>query len=550
MPTATPTPAPTATPTAGEVAHARLSEIVPWFRIPPDADHAKAGRALRGIWLRDADLGSVVAEAAWVVDGVDYTEAEALRLLNGIAAIDAALARLVANGLSAAGGVTADRMVLLRYLVELAAVDATLATMIAGYPWIVDGIGVHERAAIGALRSLAARDAALARVVAGYPWVNDGIFPHEVDAIEELRSLAATDAALANAVAGFRWVADDMTLGESWTLGALYLVADTDLSRAWLLLETAGQASGDWQGRVARSLARLALSAPDGFDELTRELGVADGLTDEETALLIVLLETRSRDRRLYDDLVHSHHVQTGTVSLPLAGEVDIWLFGNAPFLLDEDLLAIVADTVRIFERFLSVPFPVNDIVLLVVTESATSYEMQVENWGTLLVDKRSWNTQAPNIAPLTARYYLRWGLGPPWLRRGGPSFMESYWRDRLGIESLEDRKHAVWDAVEAYCHDKGIPNILKLSVRVRDNDSFICSYSLVEYFLLDLFETLGEEATGAAIRELYLLYSSEGRPVTEEEIYQAFLDHTPAGLEEEFRDVYRRLHGGSFVDR
>ena len=492
---------------------------------------------------------------------MDYTEAEALRLLNGIAAIDAALARLVANGLSAAGGVTADRMVLLRYLVELAAVDATLATMIAGYPWIVDGIGVHERAAIGALRSLAARDAALARVVAGYPWVNDGIFPHEVDAIEELRSLAATDATLANTVGGFRWVADDeMTRGEHRTIELLATLASTDLSRAWLLLDIAGQGAqtgDDWEGRVLKALAALSLRMPDGFGEVARASWVADGLDDRETALLVVRMEARHSDRRLYEELVQSHHMQSATVSLPLAGDVDIFVVNNVPFGPGEDLAAEIADAARIAEEFMSVTFPVNDIIAisLAVTPGETPYDFWVVNNDILAMAYGSGEDRPERIRYLVARHYFessyyRWGRGPMWFVEGAAGFVGSYLRDRLGIESLEDQTAIVDYWVADSCFEKGMRNIRELYLRSGKGAFYQCVHPLGKHLLLDLFETLGEESVSAVLRELYLLSRSEGREVTEEEIFRAFLKHTPARLEEEFKDVYRHLHGGSFVDQ
>ena len=43
------------------------------------------------------------------------------------------------------------------------------------------------------------------------------------------------------------------------------------------------------------------------------------------------------------------------------------------------------------------------------------------------------------------------------------------------------------------------------------------------------------------------LCRNDDPRP-TEEEIYGTFLKHTPPGLEDEFRDLYRRLHGGPFA--
>ena len=40
-----------------------------------------------------------------------------------------------------------------------------------------------------------------------------------------------------------------------------------------------------------------------------------------------------------------------------------------------------------------------------------------------------------------------------------------------------------------------------------------------------------------------------EGQQATEENIYKTFLEHTPAMQQEEFRDIYRRWHGGPYPD-
>ena len=132
----------------------------------------------------------------------------------------------------------------------------------------------------------------------------------------------------------------------------------------------------------------------------------------------------------------------------------------------------------------------------------------------------------------------------PPGLVEGEAEFMWSYTNDRIGLESLEDRKPTAWGLVESNCFDQGIRNIQELNERQETSDrGLICNYSLGAYFLLSLFETLGEEATGTALRELYLLSESEERWVTEAEIYSAFLKSTPSGLEEEFLSLYRQIH-------
>ena len=66
-------------------------------------------------------------------------------------------------------------------------------------------------------------------------------------------------------------------------------------------------------------------------------------------------------------------------------------------------------------------------------------------------------------------------------------------------------------------------------------------------HFLIMLTLTLGEKASSAALRELYVQSSTEGQGASEEEIFRAFLKHTPPELESEFRALYRRLHGGTY---
>ena len=74
------------------------------------------------------------------------------------------------------------------------------------------------------------------------------------------------------------------------------------------------------------------------------------------------------------------------------------------------------------------------------------------------------------------------------------------------------------------------------------------CNYNLGEFFLMSLFDIMGEEATGAALGELYLISGRDVPALSEEEIYRVFLRNTPVGLEENLLELYRRVHGGLFL--
>ena len=67
--------------------------------------------------------------------------------------------------------------------------------------------------------------------------------------------------------------------------------------------------------------------------------------------------------------------------------------------------------------------------------------------------------------------------------------------------------------------------------------------------FLHSVFETNGEEAMSSALGEYLLERGNSQRDNSQREIegmiYRAFLKHTPLGRKEDFRKIYRTLHGG-----
>ena len=491
----------------------------------------------------------------WVADGTDWTEGEVLRLLYSMAAADVSLATQVAGYPSVSDSVTDDQRVLFAQLASIAAEDIALASVLAGYLWVADGIDIDERAALRALRFIATSDPKLSTVVAAYPWIADGIVGHEAAAIDYVGSLAANDLTLANTIAGYSWVADDMSWTEQRALEQLKFVAN-DLDRASLVLKTARPVdSAEWDAQLLFDLARGALRNPTSFDELARYPWVADGLDEEEAALVAVLFDVhRSGHQRLYDDLVQSHYAQSATVSLTLAGDVNLWAFQSIPFPSDEDIVGMLEDAVRASEGFLGVPFPSTDVILVIpIIGRRTDHGIGGgSHWGRFIMVTR-YEPHPINRGAIyheVAHYYFR--SNPRWLSEGGAEFMVAYTNDRVGLESLEDRKPTAWRLVQMNCLDRGMENIRQLNQRQSSaRELLLCNYSLGAYFLLSLVETIGHEAVSAALGELYVAYSErvrtgEGRfGSTEKEIYEALLRNTPADKQDEFRALYRELHGG-----
>ena len=74
------------------------------------------------------------------------------------------------------------------------------------------------------------------------------------------------------------------------------------------------------------ALDKMATLRPRTLHRLITQPWFADGLDNHEAAFVVTLSLPSYRDQLLYEDLLQSHFIKTNTVSLPLAGEVSIWV--------------------------------------------------------------------------------------------------------------------------------------------------------------------------------------------------------------------------------
>ena len=353
------------------------------------------------------------------------------------------------------------------------------------------------------------------------------------------------------------WIVDGITKDEVQFIGELVFLAYWDLPFALAAAEYFDVQKGDLAYLVIDSLSAL-WSYQDAADRLKAQQWFADGLDDDEAALVVTLYSIIYTSPELYNDLLDAPYTQHKTVSVPLAGDVDIWVIENAQPPPDEDLLKTIEDTIRITEGFLGVAFPTTDVILLVVN----GYTVDVGHYGTHMVLKRFYG-EVYSVPHETAHYYLHYNIGQFWLREGGAEFAEAYVNDQTGFHDLEDWKT---DPRLSYCFND-YENIRHLDYmyehiyrfRFGGDGPLPCHYNMGEFFLLNIFEAIGNEAMSAALRELYLsnteyLSSNEayleiglsGQPPTDDDIYYAFLAHAPSDGEEAFRGLYQRLHGGA----
>ncbi|MCY4527414.1 MAG: hypothetical protein OXD46_00055 [Chloroflexi bacterium] len=488
-PTNTPTPSPTPVPTAEELAEAHLSEIIPWFKNPPDGFHRETASIVTDFWLQDSEFGEMVASLSWMDDSL-----------------------------------TSDEWHIVTILRDIASEDLNLAKAAITLPWLADSVTWYETQMLAGLGQIAFQDLNLANMVVTLPWVRDGVTSDdEAPILLFLSDIVSVDLQLVNEI----------------------------LAPAWV--------QGHWDrhlySNLLISIGSIASQGTDALSQLTTQPWFADGLNEKE-AVLVVTLAGVYGESSLYQDLLKAHHTQTMTVSLPLAGDVNIWVIQPDPFPPDEDLLTIIENTARIMEGFLEVPFPTTDIILLVANQS---YGVGGLHAGShmRLVRRDSYDGQEVEVEYIpheTAHYYFSANsTGPRWLTEGAAEYFQAYVNDLKGVKDLKDHRIEVSRETNSVCID-GYDEFENIRHYVYVSDyKGGCHYDMGENLLHGLFETMGDEAMRAALRDLILLELVKDAELDEHEvenrIYLTLLEHTPPEKRDKFRNLYLSLHGGPYQD-
>ena len=530
-----------------------------WFSDGITEDEGWAIGALNNIADTDTDLANMVANLPWFSDGITEDERWAISNISDIAIKDADLANMVANLLWFSDGITEDERWTLGALKNIAIKDADLANMVANLPWFTDGITEDERWALDALNNIAAKDVELAKMTASLPRFADGITEEELRTLSTLGSIIHADVELANMVTNLPWFSDGVTEEELRIINTLRRIASIDTELASQLAASVNNQSRDLDSNTLDALSRIAARGDGALGRLTSQSWYADGLNDEESALVVVLGGALGQSSKMYDDLLRSHFIQTKTVSLPLAGDVNIHVIQNAPFHSYEDLARPIGEIAFTLEQFVGAPFPTNNIILHVIVDSGYGVRgAHLRNYMQLV---RTRNT-VWFLAHETAHYYFHSNFGPAWIVEGMANFSDEYVNDRIGVPGDSIRRAAAATTVRSTCryNDEPVENLRHYNYileRVyegkwyalnREDEFWLCAYAMGENLITAVYDAIGEGAMSAAVRELYLESRDSGRPATEEDIYRAFLKHTPYDKKEAFLDVYQRLHGGAFA--
>ena len=389
--------------------------------------------------------------------------------------------------------------------------------------------------------------AALSRLL---PWYDDPPFPLAVVPIVEVWE---KDAELGMALARAPWVQDGLGPLESSAIYGLSQLYDVDPALARrMLAHSAETPVRTLNVDALYALGDIAGLYPESFKRLQAQAWFADGLSLEERAFVIVLAKIVGDDA-IYTDLLDERFTQTKTVHLPLSGAVGIWAFGHEP--VAGDVLTAAGDGALAAERVMASPFPVTDIIMLQVNvENYEGYGYGGANFRDSMVLSigSDWEdfAHAGLLYHEVAHYHLAFEVGPHWLVEGGADFVRAY---RQAWDGTEDWAGEVplfegnEFAGKVWCFNNGVTTIAALAEPSEFQNS--CGYALGQYFLTHLYDAIGLAAFSSAMREIYERYLDYQYHPTEEQVYRIFLKHVPADRAAAFRDVYRRLHGGTFLN-
>ena len=244
-----------------------------------------------------------------------------------------------------------------------------------------------------------------------------------------------------------------------------------------------------------------------------------------------------------------THYVEVVPVALPLAGDVELVVVSHTPFPATDHTFQAMEERARAIEGFTGEPFPVTDVILLL-----TEPDIWKAGAGKLiggvsgghdgsyldaLMLLNNWESGPSSNAiyhELAHHYYLH---GPQRLKEGLANFLEAYTLAQIAGEGLEGR------LTQLQAVDCGREDIQQHIDRYGGGN---CDYHLGEQFILGMYLTLGREPVAAAIRDLHA-QSMRSVYLNEETIFHAFHSNVPAYLEEAFRSVYLRYHGGPLAE-
>ena len=375
----------------------------------------------------------------------------------------------------------------------------------------VDGIEDSEGAAVQLLADLLE----FGGTVAGFGWVVDGIEDPEVVALQMLADLLRFGGELVSPVQEWHWLRDELTPLESRAIEVLMRLA-----------------------QVGRELA----------GRVVRQPWLADGIDSDDLSFINVLTTMTSDPcEPRFGRMLERRYSRVSTVSLPLAGDVEIRVHSDmpwpsrepAPLSLGDDMIRPLKEAMHLNESYLGVPFPspMLDILLVHLSGQCSEPDGPRGKGGPGRFRMTVYPTPEVNASLLAhelAHSYFHGGL-PGWMGAGPAEYFERRIEVEMGIVTSR----------EAY------DRLVRTAEQCRgESDYRDCGYYVLgELLLSNVAQEIGFETVRATLAETARLAADRsvgpfGRAVSEHDIYQVFLENTPEDRRDAMTQIWKRLLG------
>lgn len=506
--------------------YSELEAALPWVEGELTTSEESNLTQLRALFDQDQASALTMVEFLWIQDGMSRVERKAVEYL----------ADMVSEGIDLGALITAI--------------------------WFIDGIDKIESELLLETRNVARSDSNLATMIIRFPWIADGVQENDLNAVETIGDLVAVDPLLAQKVRRLDWIEDGVNRREQELLGLWTRQAKSDISYANDLIKMpAFRTSVERLDLLAAySLTDLKNDFPREYKELSKAPWFATGI-DDANAPLVHALGRQASFGKYFDDLLGSHKTESLVFRTPKGVEVKVYSYtykGGSSV----TFLRRMEDAVAAMEDLVGAPFPREEIIYVF----ALPGEDEFSGWhlGTHMLLNWQFAESEPNAFILGLLAFDYWNArysgtthvkGPPfWFERGALDFLANYARDRLGLTSLDRHKSYV-EGLAKYCRGRGVPTIQDLIDHLEENgieahrDSYKsqCNALIADILFVNLHGVMGHEAFSQAWSEIYGLTQSSEGPISEEQIYRAFIGNSDASSLEQVKDVYQKWHGGKF---
>ena len=467
---------------------------------------------VQGVAVEDPELALHMAESSELADGVDARE---------LAAFTGSESYFLEQ-IEGQSPVTAD--ILKNYAWVSGHTSRNLKTNVNSSPGMLASPLLQEgesqryqQYVLGNLAELARLDSELAQLVAGYPWLADGVTLLEVSIPWTLLFVARNDIEAARRLAGFPWMAEQPTRD--------HLVANY---QAW----------------------RLTEYLPAQADILINQPWFQDGISDEEGALLSVMAMGCNYESYCLQ-LIEGGNVESKALSRP-TGDVKVFAVSRTPlgetaeFIFDGTQLTIDGA-----EELMGPSWPNSRVVVYLEPEFQYVSETRGLFAGdfVMISDSHPGRGESWDVLFHELAHHYRYATGAKWVGEGVTSFLDSYIFFASGVGTIRDWYDRAERSVEVACIREGQSNIYQRIQATKDwsNSEWFwkrgCDYYLGERFMHALYMDLGHEMVAGWMQEMHGA-RAERRRLTEEEIYNVFLSHTPPEKRQHFQDLYTCFHG------